>query len=352
MTAKIQLDTNEVIRLYVEDKLTTQNIADLLGCSRFPIESLLRKNKISTRSNHIGKYFENEILELYSSGLKVHEIQERLGLKRDVVIGRLKKNGINLTTPKELCSSRFYKTSPCWKGYEDIPLSVYSHLFKRARYKNIDISIDIKDMWEQYLSQDRTCTLSGISLDLRKGIRDIGNCSLDRIDSNKGYSKDNIQWIFKIINSMKREYAEWYFLLICRLVCWPPDISFDPPKISNNDVSYYYNQIKGRHNHHNTRSKRFNFDISKDDLIDLYGHQNGKCIYTNIPLVFRSKRNAHIQNVVSVDRINSDLGYNISNIQLVHKDVNLVKYTNSHTEFIELCSVITHFQEAKNGIQY
>ena len=350
MTAKIKLDTDEVIRLYVEDRLTTQKIADLFGCSRFPIESLLRANNVEARSNHVGKYFEKEIVELYSSGLKVNEIQERLGLKRDAVIGRLKKNGISLTTPRELCSSRFYKTSPCWKGYEDIPLSVYSHIAKRARHNNIEISIDIKDMWEQYLVQDKICSLSGISLNLRKGIRDIGNCSLDRIDSGRGYSKDNIQWVFKIINSMKREYPEWYFLLICKLVCSPPDIQFDNQKIEYSDVSYYYNEIKNKHNHHKTRSKRFDFTITKDDVIELYDEQNGKCAYTNTPLVFRNKKNIHIKNVVSIDRTDSRLGYNRNNIQLVHKDVNIVKYTSSHTDFVELCSTITNFQENKNGI--
>jgi hypothetical protein len=42
--------------------------------------------------------------------------------------------------------------------------------------------------------------------------------SLDRIDSSKGYTKNNIQWIYKPINSMKRDYTQERFIELCKLV--------------------------------------------------------------------------------------------------------------------------------------
>lgn len=39
--------------------------------------------------------------------------------------------------------------------------------------------------------------------------------SLDRKDSLKGYTIDNIQWLHKDVNQMKRNYSEEYFINTC-----------------------------------------------------------------------------------------------------------------------------------------
>jgi hypothetical protein len=42
--------------------------------------------------------------------------------------------------------------------------------------------------------------------------------SLDRIDNNKGYTKDNIQWLHKNINLMKHCFDQKYFIELCNLI--------------------------------------------------------------------------------------------------------------------------------------
>ena len=42
--------------------------------------------------------------------------------------------------------------------------------------------------------------------------------SLDRIDSTRGYTVDNIQWIHKDLNRMKWNLPNDYFINICTLV--------------------------------------------------------------------------------------------------------------------------------------
>lgn len=42
--------------------------------------------------------------------------------------------------------------------------------------------------------------------------------SLDRIDSNKGYNKENIQWVHKYINKMKMDFNQDYYIEMCRKV--------------------------------------------------------------------------------------------------------------------------------------
>ena len=52
----------------------------------------------------------------------------------------------------------------------------------------------------------------------KTGTDNTGTASLDRIDSNKGYVTDNIQWVHKDINYMKSDLDEQQFIHYCRLV--------------------------------------------------------------------------------------------------------------------------------------
>ena len=42
--------------------------------------------------------------------------------------------------------------------------------------------------------------------------------SLDRIDSNKGYIKGNVQWVHKDVNTMKMDHTQEEFIKICTMV--------------------------------------------------------------------------------------------------------------------------------------
>ena len=42
--------------------------------------------------------------------------------------------------------------------------------------------------------------------------------SLDRIDSSKGYTIDNIQWLHKDINKMKWDFSQEKFLELCKKI--------------------------------------------------------------------------------------------------------------------------------------
>ena len=42
--------------------------------------------------------------------------------------------------------------------------------------------------------------------------------SLDRIDSSKGYVKDNVQWVHKDINRMKWNFPQDKFVKLCSFV--------------------------------------------------------------------------------------------------------------------------------------
>ena len=63
------------------------------------------------------------------------------------------------------------------------------------------------------------CALTGIELKIgRRKEADLTTASLDRIDSNKPYCKNNIQWVHKQINLMKHAADQNEFIKFCKLV--------------------------------------------------------------------------------------------------------------------------------------
>jgi hypothetical protein len=100
---------------------------------------------------------------------------------------------------------------------------------------------------------------------------------------------------------------------------------------------------------HNTmkRAKDIKIKITKQDIIDLYHKQNGKCAITKEPLthtsqVIDTKGRQHIMNKwnVSVDRIDSDKHYTLDNIQLVGAIVNRIKSDLNMRDFYDICGKV------------
>ena len=107
-----------------------------------------------------------------------------------------------------------------FKGYGEIPLTLYCYLKQREKKNKIPVTVSIRDLWELFLKQDRKCALSG--RELKFGSLSLGrketSASLDRIDSSKGYSLDNIQWVHKDVNMMKHKYSQAYFIDTCKQI--------------------------------------------------------------------------------------------------------------------------------------
>lgn len=85
------------------------------------------------------------------------------------------------------------------------------------------------------------------------------------------------------------------------------------------------------------KKRNLSFNITQQYVWELFLKQNRQCAYTKLPLQFSNKIN---KTTVSVDRINSKLGYEEDNIQIVHKAINLMKNATDHKLFIHLCKTI------------
>jgi hypothetical protein len=112
--------------------------------------------------------------------------------------------------------------SPLFTGYKDISGKYWAMLKQSARMREHVFNIDIKDAWKLFINQNQKCALTGIQLTFPVQSRTTDwkeyTASLDRIDSKKGYTIDNVQWIHKDVNLMKQQYTNEYFIVLCNFI--------------------------------------------------------------------------------------------------------------------------------------
>ena len=107
-----------------------------------------------------------------------------------------------------------------WQGYEEISGNYWSSIKRAALKRKIEFSVTIEEAWEQYKKQIGKCALTGDEISfVRDYSRNCQTASLDRINSQAGYTRENIQWIHKDINKFKRDFdektlIEWCFKVL------------------------------------------------------------------------------------------------------------------------------------------
>ena len=95
------------------------------------------------------------------------------------------------------------------------------------------------------------------------------------------------------------------------------------------------------------KRRKIVLSITIKDLWDLYTKQNKMCALTGLPIMF-GRCDMKQETTASVDRIDSKLGYTIDNIQLVHKDINIMKNSFSVDYFVNLCRMVVENKAYKN----
>jgi hypothetical protein len=108
-----------------------------------------------------------------------------------------------------------------WSGHGKISGTLFGKVKQAALKRNLKFELTIFDLEELRKKQNGKCALTGEILefgaDFSKRSIDI-TASLDRIDSLKEYTIENVQWVHKDVNMMKRNYDNEYFKYICYLV--------------------------------------------------------------------------------------------------------------------------------------
>lgn len=113
-------------------------------------------------------------------------------------------------------NERHGKNHHLYKGYEDISGDYWCKLKKGAVNRSLQFEVSIEYAWKLFLDQNKKCALTGWDITLGKW--GTQTASIDRKNSSKGYTADNIQWLHKDINKMKSNLAESYFIEICKTI--------------------------------------------------------------------------------------------------------------------------------------
>lgn len=99
---------------------------------------------------------------------------------------------------------------------------------------------------------------------------------------------------------------------------------------------YFYRYLKVQ-----SEQRKISFDLSFDELANLFDEQNGKCALSGVELRFRSNSKTADGNA-SLDRIDSDKPYETGNVQWVHVNINYAKLRMSNNDFIDMCKRVAN----------
>lgn len=134
------------------------------------------------------------------------------------------------------CGCTEFKIRKNYEGIGDLSKSYFTS-FKRSREnkgKVFSKEITLSFLWDLFIKQNKKCALSGLDITLNPEWSAQNNgknkslkqsASIDRKDSLKNYTPDNIQWVHKTINLMKGQLTDSDFIEICKKVSENNNIS-------------------------------------------------------------------------------------------------------------------------------
>lgn len=134
------------------------------------------------------------------------------------------KNSDGLRSTCKNCSiEHTYEYGSTFDGFIKM---LYSDLKNNAKKRNIKVEITIDDIKQLYDKQTGLCALSMFKMTHNKQPNDSPthinnkfNISVDRIDSSKDYTIDNIQLVCAIVNIIKYDMGTNEFIDVCKKIC-------------------------------------------------------------------------------------------------------------------------------------
>lgn len=200
---------------------------------------------------------------------------------------------------------------------------------KNKKFDTYELDLNILN--ELQNNQNNKCKITGIELVWKP--LNIYQASIDRIDSSKGYLKNNIQLVILPINRMKLNYNQKFFNMIINEIKNPKNNTeiiniidmYKNNKEFRNKIKCIFSKIN---------SRKYKVNITINDILDKLQKCSMKCELTNIDLALSG------WNALSIDRIDSNKDYTLDNIQIIGWCLNCSKYIYNNNDFINLINKI------------
>lgn len=94
------------------------------------------------------------------------------------------------------------------------------------------------------------------------------------------------------------------------------------------------------------KDRGFDFNVTIEQIWQKFIEQERRCALSGVKIMFApTNKTRHLQ-TASLDRIDSNLGYEFDNIQWVHKHLNTMKWKISNQDFIDWCIEVANFQNS------
>jgi len=219
---------------------------------------------------------------------------------------------------------------------------------KKGREECNEFNLTKEYIYELIDKQNNKCYFSGRELLYEYNSGD--KISIDRINCDKGYVKGNVNLVTHWCNQARNNLSINEFLELAKDVHLGCDnnIDYEIDKLGYKKISVLLSSAKSSSKKRNQRGRTqecTEFNLTKNDILELIKRQNNKCSLTGRQLVWRSK----CANMASIDRIDSEKGYTIDNIHLVVFTANQARSNLTIEEFGYLMKdIYLHHLHANN----
>ena len=116
---------------------------------------------------------------------------------------------------RERNHKRYYENQKAKRSEENVFISQHLYNLKtRASKKGLEVTVTQEFLLELLQASNYKCSVTGLTMNLETHPRKKANpfkASLDRVDSSKGYTEENVQWVCWSVNQMKSDKTKEEF---------------------------------------------------------------------------------------------------------------------------------------------
>lgn len=207
------------------------------------------------------------------------------------------------------------------------------HRLDKGRIAAGAFDLELPQVLDMLRNQEGRCAYSGIVMVLLPFTH--WQCSLERIDQNKGYTRDNVvlialefqtfaQWTWHKVLSLPKLHQ----LGTCALEV---QLKLDTAMVQINqaDLVCLFRQLlrtarsSARHRHMKGHPHAGSFDLSLDDMVGMFAEQRGLCGISRVPLGIHGVSDWH----ASIERLDNDQGYVEGNCTLICREFQSTDYS-------------------------